>query len=85
MIHNIRTETQRQYGYTGTNQHGDRYKILEHKNVRILNLSVTNNNDTRHMWEFMALCSSLGVPPTWKEKNGEQRMSIDIVAKNSVM
>ena len=85
MIHSTRTETQRQYEYAGTNQHGDRYKIKERKNIRIVNLSITRDNSNNEMFEFMALCSSLDIPPTWKEIDGKQRMSIDVVAKKSVM
>ena len=85
MIHSIRTETQRQYEYTGTNQHGDRYKIKERKNIRVLNLSITREHNGNQMFEFMVLCSSLDIAPTWNTKNDEQHMSIDIVTKKSVM
>lgn len=85
MIHAIRTEIQRQYKYTGTNQHGDRYKIKGRKNIRVLTLSVEYDNDKEQIWGFMAMCSSLGIPPTWKEIDGKQRMSIEVVAKSSVM
>ena len=85
MIHCTRTETQRQYEYTGTNQHGDRYKIKRRKNIRVLNLSVTYDNSKDQMWQLMTMCSSLDIPPTWNVIDGKQRMSIDIVAKSSVM
>ena len=85
MIHSTRTETQRQYEYTGTNQHGNRYKIKGRKDIRVLNLSVLHNDSSNTMFEFMALCASLDIPPTWATIDGRQRMSIDIVAKKSVM
>ena len=85
MIHSTRTETQRRYEYAGTNQHGDRYKIKGRKNVRVLTLSVTFDSESSEMWQFIALCSSLDIVPTWRTVDDEQRMSIDIVAKKSAM
>ena len=85
MIHFIKTEHKTEYERTGTNQYGDRYKIKCHKDVRILSLSVKYNSSNDEMWQLMAICSSLGVAPTWSTINDEQRMSIEVVAKKSVM
>ena len=85
MIHSTRIERQREFEYAGTNQHGDRYRIKEYKNTVVLNLFVKHSNTKEEVWELMAICSSLGVAPTWNVINDEQRMSIEVVAKKSVM
>jgi hypothetical protein len=55
------------------------------KNIRILRLSITHGNSSNEMFEFMALCSSLGIPPTWNEKDDKQQMSIEVVAASSII
>lgn len=85
MIHSIGTLYLPQYKYAGTNQHGTRYKAIDSKKVRVATLSIVRNSNENQMWEFMALCSSLDVPPDWRTEDSEQRMSIEIVAKKLIV
>ena len=85
MIHSTRTESKREYEYTTTNQHGDRYKLKGYKNVRVLTLSTTYDDDKSQMWLLLSLCSSLDIPPIWSKVDGKQCMSVEVVAKKSVM
>lgn len=82
MIHSVKTISRPEYEYTGSNQHGNRYKVKGYKDIRILTLSVLYDNDKDELWQFMTMCSSLGAAPTWSEVDKKQRMSIEMVAKN---